>query len=91
MHGKRIHVLHLVNVRRADDVVDTDDVLMFEAQEDLDLSQGALAVRLVLKWADLLDGHTDFVVPVVGRTVAIKGKTILWFIRQETVEVCKTT
>lgn len=82
MHRKRIHVLHLVNGRRTDDVIDTDDVLVFEAQKDLDLSQGALAVRLVLKRADLLDGHTDFVVPVVGRTAAIKGKMISWFIRQ---------
>lgn len=72
MHRKRIHILHLVNGRRTDDVIDTDDILVFEAQKDLDLSQGALAVRLVLKRADLLDGHTDFVVPVVGRTTAIK-------------------
>lgn len=63
----RIHILHLVDGRRADDVVDSDDVLMLEAQKDLDLSQGALAVRLVFKGADLLNGHADLVVPVVGR------------------------
>lgn len=39
---------------------------MFKAQEDFDLSQGALAVRLVLKGADLLNGHTNLVVPVIG-------------------------
>lgn len=69
---ERIHVLHLVNGWRANDVVDPDDVLMFEAQEDFDLSQGALAVRLVLKRADLLDGHADLVVPVVGRAASLK-------------------
>ena len=31
---------------------------MVEAEQDLDLPQRALAVRLVLKRADLLDGHT---------------------------------
>lgn len=49
---------------------------MLEAQEDLDLSQGALAVRLVLKRADLLDGHTDLVVPVVGGAASLKGEEI---------------
>lgn len=52
---------------------------MFEAQKDLDLPQGALAVRLVLKGADLLDGHTDFVVAVIGRTEALQKKMTLWF------------
>lgn len=47
---------------------------MLEAQEDLDLSQGALAVRLVLKRADLLDGHADLVVPVVGGAAPLKGQ-----------------
>lgn len=47
---------------------------MFEAQKDLDLPQGALAVRLVLKGADLLDGHTDFVVSVIGGTEKYKRK-----------------
>lgn len=82
MHRKRIHILHLVNSRRTDDVIDTDDVLMFEAQKDLDLPQGALAVRLVLKGADLLDGHTDFVVAVIGRTEELKGKMTLWFMQK---------
>lgn len=49
---------------------------MLEAQEDLDLSQGALAVRLVLKRADLLDGHADLVVPVVGGAASLKGEEI---------------
>lgn len=69
---ERIHVLHLVNGWRANDVIDPDDVLMLEAQEDFDLSQGALAVCLVLKRADLLDGHADLVVPVVGRAASLK-------------------
>lgn len=70
----RIHVLHLVDGGRTDDVVDPDDVLVLEAQEDLDLSQGALAVRLVLKRADLLDGHADLVVPVVCRAASLTGQ-----------------
>lgn len=49
---------------------------MLEAQEDLDLSQGALAVRLVLKRADLLDGNADLVVPVVGGAASLKGEEI---------------
>lgn len=72
---KRIHILHLVNGWCADDVIDSDDVLMFEAQKDFDLSQGALAVRLVLKGADLLNGHTYLVVPVVGRAGLFKSRT----------------
>ena len=47
---------------------------MFEAQEDLDLPQGALTVCLVLKGTDLLDGHSDLVVPVVGGA-ELKRKT----------------
>lgn len=47
---------------------------MFEAQEDFDLSQGALTVRLVLEGADLLDGHADLVVAVVGRAAFKRGK-----------------
>lgn len=41
---------------RPEDVVDADDVLVVETQQDLDLPQRALAVRLVLKGADFLDG-----------------------------------
>lgn len=72
---ERIHVLHLVNGWRADNVVDSDDVLVFEAQEDFDLSQGALAVRLVLKRADLLNGHTDLVVPIISRAGLLKTQS----------------
>lgn len=53
---KRIHIPHVVDVPRPQDVVDADDVLVVEAQQDLDLPQRALAVRLVLEGADLLDG-----------------------------------
>lgn len=68
---ERIHVFHLVDGGRADDVVDADDVLMFEAQQDLDLAESALAVRLVLERADLLYGHAHFIIPIIRRT---KGK-----------------
>lgn len=53
---KRIHIPHVVDVPRPQDVVDADDVLMVEAEQDLDLPQRALAVRLVLEGADFLDG-----------------------------------
>lgn len=53
---KRIHIPHVVDVPRPEDVVDADDVLVVEAEQDLDLPQCALAVRLVLKGADFLDG-----------------------------------
>ena len=65
----RIHIFHQVSSRCADDVIDSDDVFMFEAQQDLDLSQGALTVRLVLEGADLLNGHAYLVVLVIGRAV----------------------
>lgn len=74
---ERIHILHLVDGGCANNVVDSDDVLMFEAQQDFDLSQGALAVRLVLKGADLLDGNTDLVVPVISRARRGHKKTLI--------------
>lgn len=61
---ERIHVLHLIDGGRADDVVDADDVLVFEAQQDLDLAEGALAVGLVLERTDLLNRHSHFSVPI---------------------------
>lgn len=70
----RIHIFHLVNGGGTDDVVDADDVLMFEAQQYLDLPQGSLAVGLVLKRADLLDGHTDVAVVVEGGAVEEAGQ-----------------
>ena len=42
---------------------------MFEAQQDLDLAERALAVGLVLEGADLFDGHSHLVVPAVCRAV----------------------
>ena len=54
---QRIHVPHGLQSAGAQDVVDANDVLVVEAQQDLDLSQRALAIRLVLERADLLDGH----------------------------------
>lgn len=53
---KRIHIPHVVDVPRPQDVVDADDVLVVEAEQDLDLPQRALAVGLVLEGADFLDG-----------------------------------
>lgn len=55
---KRIHIPHVVNVPCSENVVDADDILMVETQQDLDFSQCALAVSLVLKWADFLDGYS---------------------------------
>lgn len=72
---KRIHVFHLVYGGRTDDVVDADDVLVFEAQQDLYFAESALAVRLVLEWADLLYGHAHFIIPIVRRTTEKNTKT----------------
>lgn len=47
---------------------------MFKAQKDFNLSQGALAVSLVLKRADLLNGHTYLVLSVIGRTGLLKKR-----------------
>lgn len=54
---ERIHIPHVVNVSCPENVVDADDILMAETQQDLDFPQCALAVRLVLKGADFLDGN----------------------------------
>lgn len=40
-----------------ENVVDADDILVVETKQDLDFSQRALAVCLVLEWADFLDGY----------------------------------
>lgn len=58
MNVQRIHISHVVNVPCPENVVDTDDILMVETQQDLDFPQCALAVRLVLKRADFLDGYS---------------------------------
>lgn len=63
----RIHISHVIDVPCPDDVVDPDDVLVVETQQDLDLPQGALAVRLVLERTDLLDGHAFLRHTVHGR------------------------
>ncbi len=57
----RIHIPHIIDATRSQDVIDADDVLMTEPQEDFDLPQGALAVGLVFKWTDLLNGHSDLI------------------------------
>lgn len=64
---ERIHISHLVNVPCPENVINADDILMVETQQDLDFSQCALAVRLVLKRADFLDGDTLACQVVRGR------------------------
>ena len=54
---ERIHIPHVVEYPCPENVVDADDILMVETQQDLDFPQCALAVRLVLKRADFLDGY----------------------------------
>lgn len=65
--GKRIHVPHALDAAGPQDVVDADDVFMAEPQQDLDLPQCALTVRLMLKWTDLLNGHARICHAVIGR------------------------
>lgn len=67
-HRARIHIPHAVDVLRPQDVVDADDVLVAEAQQDLDFPQRALAVGLVLERADLLDGDALVRRVIQGRT-----------------------
>lgn len=65
---ERIHIPHAVDVLRPQNVIDADDVLVAEAQQDLDFPQRALAVGLVLERADLLDGHALVRCVIQGRT-----------------------
>lgn len=60
---------------RPQNVVDADDVLVAEAQQDLDLAQRALAVGLVLERADLLDGDALVRRVIQGRTGRVGGNT----------------
>lgn len=57
----RIHIPHIFDAACPQDVIDAYDVLMTEPQEDFDLPQGALAVGLVFKRTDLLNGHSDLI------------------------------
>lgn len=59
--GLRIHIPHIFDAACPQDVIDAYDVLMTEPQEDFDLPQGALAVGLVFKRTDLLNGHSDLI------------------------------
>ena len=47
------------------------DILMSESSEYLDFSEGSLAVGLMLKWTDLLDGHSTDSQVVKGRAIII--------------------
>lgn len=76
---KRIHIPHVVDVPRPEDVVDADDVLVVEAEQDLDLPQRALAVRLVLERADFLDG--DALAGHVIQRRAAGGEQVSWVTR----------
>lgn len=61
-----------------ENVIDADDVLMVKTQQDLDFPQRALAVGLVLKRADFLDGYTLACHVVQGRAAqGRKHKTVL--------------
>ncbi len=57
----RIHIPHTLEATSSQDVIDADDVLMTEPQEDFDLPQGALAVGLVFKRTDLLNGYSELI------------------------------
>ena len=52
-----VDIFHLIHTFGAQNVPDVDHVLMIESGQDFDLPQGTLAVRLVLKGRNLLDGH----------------------------------
>lgn len=72
---EKIHIPHVINVPRPQDVVNPDDVLVVEAQQDLDFSQSALAVRLVLEWTDFLDGHALICQVIQGRAAKQHKRT----------------
>ena len=52
-----VDITETVDVDWTEDVADIDDILVLEPVEDLDLPEGSLAVSLMLKRADLLDGY----------------------------------
>ena len=86
-----IHILHVREAGRSEDVQDVNDLQMFtsslsppctyrpthilvsEAGQNLDLSQGPLAVGLVLKGTDLLDGHFGGSQVITSRAVRNGG------------------
>ncbi len=51
-------------MHEASKILSTSHILVSESGEDLDLPQSALAVSLVLKRTDLLDGHFGYGVVV---------------------------
>lgn len=59
------------------DVIDADDVLMAKSEQDLDLPQGALAIRLMLERADFLNGHTQLVNVIIGRAEIERVQTAI--------------
>ena len=52
-----IDVLHLIERRRTDDILQIDDVLVFETCENLDFSQRPLTEALMFEWRELLYCH----------------------------------
>jgi hypothetical protein len=51
---------------------------MAEAQQDLNLTESALAVGLMLKGADLLDGHTSLAHVVISRAEKAREMLLVW-------------
>ena len=52
-----VDIFHLIHTFSSQNVPDVDHILMIESGQDFDLPQRSLAVRLVLKGRNLLDGH----------------------------------
>jgi hypothetical protein len=50
-----IHILHLVNGRCLDNILDVDDIFMLKSCQNFYLAQGALAEGLMLERRDFLD------------------------------------
>lgn len=63
-----VHVLHFLQRWHADNVADVDDVLVSEADENLDLAKRTLTVRLVFERRNLLDRHSFLLNRVERRT-----------------------
>ena len=62
-----VDITETVDVDWTEDVADVDDILVLEPVEDLDLPESSLAVSLMLKRADLLDGNLALSLDVQSR------------------------
>ena len=54
-----VDILHGVQRGGPQDVPDVNDVLMVEAGQNFNFSQGSLAISLMLKWTDLFDCNLE--------------------------------